>query len=116
VYSGIHPRKGYHSYGRSTYADITGPTGYLARAATFKGHSMVGTWCEYKGQWYYLVLSFDALIAIYNPKTGKRVISNAKYGRATTYHQKLCRAWLQGADLVLAAANRGDAAKQSERA
>ena len=90
--------KGYRPYGSSTYMDISGPEGYLARVATFKGRSMRGQWerSALDGRDLYVICSYDTAIAFYDPQTEERTFSQGSYGAITSFDQALCRAWLKG--------------------
>lgn len=77
-------------FGRHTYGEIGGPDGYLARASTFAGNSMFGSW---QGD-LFVVYSYGTMIASWNRKTGEKIISDRYYSQTTSHHQGLCRAWL----------------------
>jgi hypothetical protein len=77
-------------YGHHAYAEIAGPRGYLARCATFAGHSMTGDW----EVGVYVVRSYGSCIARYDGRTGKRWLNLCTYSPTTTYDRALAAAWL----------------------
>jgi hypothetical protein len=106
---GVYPPKSYRPYGSSTYADMSGPEGYLAETETFAGQSMHGEWTRKGGDDLYVVYSYGTAIAIYDPQTNERFVSVAEYSATTTFHRELCRAWLPGHNPIRVLGSQTDA-------
>jgi hypothetical protein len=61
---------------------------------------MRGGWELDGATWIYVVYSCDTMIAMYNPETGKRLVTRRQHSTTTTFHQELCRAWVPGHELL----------------
>lgn len=83
----------------TTYREITGPTGYIARRVPFKGNSMRA---RIDGDFYF-VYSYSTCIASVRISWTKAdgecayggpIVSSDRYSVTTSRHQNICRAWL----------------------
>lgn len=71
----------------------------LANLKEFKGNSMSARWADGA----YLVRSYSTVIATYDPETECRWVSDDHYSVTTSRHQNLCRTWLPGRTVKVAA-------------
>lgn len=79
----------------SSYRQIGGPNGHLARLEGFRGHSLSA---RMGSDGVYRVVSYDTEIARVDTRTApfEKRIRDRYYSPTTTRGQNLCRAWLPG--------------------
>lgn len=89
------------AYGNSTYREISGPTGHLARCEDFEGHSMRALWrVDYDGITRYWIYSYETPIAYWQPAAAgdtddvpTLAVNEYRYSNYTTRQQSLAEAW-----------------------
>jgi hypothetical protein len=66
----------------------------LSNLESFRGNTLNGYWGETDGNGFYYAVSYNTLIATYDPYTKKAWVNPNKYSVTTSKHQNIIRrAW-----------------------